>query len=395
MVVSRFFIVIALCMCLVGCKDFFGEKTDTDFIEVPTYDNKTVAFVPIQPILRDFIRPIDIISGFDELLYVVDEGTNEIIALDQAGNVLSRYYLKGVKKVVQDRRLDLMAIADFDTVIQGNTYTLSAIYRLRMPLGDYRLSAAQVVKRIIHPFYFRTSFAAPDAQVRFRSIAVLADNSYYVVRNGNNNSTLQFGGPEDAILYFEASDIFVNFLPVNTETGVSIDYFKKPYGIVGLCQPPQSPFVSTSKDFYFSSVENLTALKVQRIKATETDNGTEFSLDTGQITGDTSKADNFLYVANRFVRPQGLTYSGDGTNYLFVSDSEKDSVYVFTNTGLEGVRPPASAESKKNIIVSFGGEGNGPTQFKEPTGLCFYNKMLYVCDAGNARILRFKLTTDF
>lgn len=392
---THFIVWSLILIILSSCKDFFGKKTDLSFIEVPQYDNQLVAFIPIQPVMRDFVKPIDIIAGYDELLYVVDEGTNEIIAMDQAGRILSRFYLKGVKKVVQDRKLNLLAIADFDTTINNITYTLSGIYRIQMNPNNYSLNTAQIIKRIVHPFYIRTSFAASDAQTKLNSIALLADGSYYVTRTGPNNSTTQFGGPDDAVIYFNHKDEYQYYLVVNTETGVTSDYFKKPFGIVTLAQPPQSPFVSTSKNFYFTSLEPNTALKVQLIQATQTEDGMDYSLNTNQILGDTTKAEGFLYTANRFQAPKGLAYAGDGTNYLFVTDSEKDSVYIFTNTGLEGVRPPAGSESKKFIKVSFGGTGSAPNQFKQPMGLTFYRKILYICDAGNQRILRFRLTTDF
>lgn len=395
MLQKHFILGILASIILTSCKDFFGKKTDLSFIEVPQYDNQLVAFIPIQPIITDFIKPIDITAGYDELLYVVDEGTNEIIAMDQAGRLLSRFFLKGVKKVVQDRKLNLLAIADFDTTINNITYTLSAIYRIKINPSNYSLNSAQIINRIVHPFYFRTSFAASDAQVKLNGIALLADGSYYVTRTGNNNSSTQFGGPEDAVIYFNDKDQFQYYLVVNTETGVSTDYFKKPFGIVTLAQPPQSPFVNTSQKFYFTSLEANTALKVQLITITTTENGIDYSLDTDQIIGDTSKAEGFLYTANRFQAPKGLAFSGDGTNYLFVTDSEKDSVYVFTNTGLEGVKPPAGSESTKYIKVSFGGTGSAPNQFKQPMGLTFYRKILYICDPGNQRIVRFRLTTDF
>jgi hypothetical protein len=392
---KHFLLVVLTVLFLASCKDFFGKKTDISFIEVPQYDNQLVAFIPIQPVLSNFVKPVDITAGYDELLYVVDEGTNEIISMDQSGKILSRFFLKGVKKVVQDRKLHLLAIADFDTIVSNTNYTLSAIYRIQMNPNNYSLSTAKIIKKIVHPFYFRASFTTSDAQVKLNGIGLLADGSYYVTRSGPNNSVIQFGGPDDAVIYFNSKDEFQYYLVVNTETGVSSDYFKKPFGIVTLAQPPQSPFVNTSKNFYFSSLDANIALKVQAITATTTDDGIDYSLNTSQIIGDTTKADGFLYTANRFEKPLGLAYAGDGTNYLFVSDSEKDSVYVFTNTGLEGVKPPAGSESTKYIKVSFGGRGNGPNQFNNPMGLVFYNKILYVCDSENHRILRFRLTTDF
>jgi hypothetical protein len=87
--------------------------------------------------------------------------------------------------------------------------------------------------------------------------------------------------------------------------------------------------------------------------------------------------------------------AGDASRYLFVVDSEKDSLYQFTANGLEGIPPPPASGEKKYVQVSFGGEGDGPMQFNEPRAAAFWKKILYVVDAGNGRISRFKCTLDF
>ena len=107
--------------------------------------------------------------------------------------------------------------------------------------------------------------------------------------------------------------------------------------------------------------------------------------------GDTSKADGFLYTPFRFKQPRGLAFSGDGTNYLWVTDVATDSVYLFSNTGLEGVQPPPGATTKKNINVSFG----GPAVFGRPESIAYVDKIIYVADSERGRVIRFKLTSDF
>ena len=72
-------------LLISGCKGFMGEKTDLSFIEIPTYANNTVAFVPVQPFLEGFSAPTDLLAGYDELLYVADPGSNQIISYDQSG----------------------------------------------------------------------------------------------------------------------------------------------------------------------------------------------------------------------------------------------------------------------------------------------------------------------
>ena len=88
-------------LLLGGCKGFLGEKTSTDFIDVPKYDAQAVAFVPVQPALTGFVKPVDVLAGFDELLYVADQGAGQIVCLDQSGRELSRFSLPGVKAIAQ------------------------------------------------------------------------------------------------------------------------------------------------------------------------------------------------------------------------------------------------------------------------------------------------------
>ncbi|MCB0738927.1 MAG: hypothetical protein KDC92_15570, partial [Bacteroidetes bacterium] len=80
--------------------------------------------------------------------------------------------------------------------------------------------------------------------------------------------------------------------------------------------------------------------------------------------------------------------------HIFVVDSELDSLYEFTNRGYEGVTPPANLNQTKVANVSFGGEGDGPFNFNNPMGVCYYREMVYVADMGNNRVLRFKLNTN-
>jgi DNA-binding beta-propeller fold protein YncE len=81
---------------------------------------------------------------------------------------------------------------------------------------------------------------------------------------------------------------------------------------------------------------------------------------------------------NRFQSPQGVTFDPSGN--LYVVDSQSDSLYRFSSRGIEH--------------YSFGGMGSGERQFQQPSGVAFFDKTVYVADAGNNRICRFKLSTD-
>lgn len=377
-----------------ACEKYAGDKTDLSFIDVPEFQDRAIAYVPILPVLDNYVYPSDVTAGFDELIYVVDQGTEEIISLDKAGNELGRLKVPGVKSVVQDRKLDLLAIGTKDTTIQGDDYSLTAIYRINQRGGTYGLANAKITNTIVHPFYFKTSFATSDAEVQFNGIGILGDNFFSVTRTGPRNNTSQFGGPDDAILQFSSDDQYITPVSVTTNIGFFTDYFKEPSGIATLAQPPQNFNITLSRDFVFTSLSPTSALKVQLIRFYQTAFGSSYEVED-LIAGDTSQADRFLYEPNRFDQPVALTIAGDETSYLFVVDAVRDSVYQFTLTGLEGVQPPAGATSRKNVIASFGGTGQELDQFNDPRGVAFLDNILYVADAGNGRVLRYQLTTDF
>ncbi|TAE54992.1 MAG: hypothetical protein EAZ89_06135 [Bacteroidetes bacterium] len=392
----RNLLFISPLLLLFGCDGFFGRKTDTEFLDVPVADSRPVAYVPIQPAWDGLSSPGDVIAGWDELIYVADRGTEEIISFDQAGNELGRFAVPGLYAIAQDRSLDILATGTRDTLISGTTFTLPAIYRIDLnKSGDYGLAQARITKVVVHPFYFRSSTpTSSDVAVRFTSIAPLADNSYYVSRTGPSNGSNQFGGPDDAVLTFNSSDTYISPVSISTNLGLFRDYIRQPSAVVSYAQPPQSPAVNSRGDFYFASLTSSAQLKVQSIRLEETAFGASF-VAVNLPAGDTSKADGFLYTPNRFRQPSDVTLSGDGSNYLFVTDIATDSLYQFNALGYEGVNPPAGATSRKAIRVSFGGTGEGLTQFRDPSGVAWLNKIIYVADAGNGRILRFKLTTDF
>ncbi|MFN0204377.1 MAG: hypothetical protein ACKVTZ_22860 [Bacteroidia bacterium] len=392
---SHIIFVSVLALLSWGCEGFFGKKTDTEFLDVPQYNDRTVAYVPIQPVLQGFGNPIDIIAGWDELMYVVDSASSEIISLDQAGRELARFKVPGLQAIAQDRSLDLLAAGTKDTTISGTKYSLPAIYRIdQNKSGVYGLKNAKIVRTSVHPFCFNPASTPTlsDQNVVFQSIAVLADNKYYVARHYKGSNTAS-GNQADAVVIFNTKDAFESPVFVNTSLGLLGDYFVAPKSIVSYCQPPQSPNVNTRGDFLFCSPADY-VVKVQGISKKESDNGVSYEI--AQFSGiDTSKADRFLYTPYRFSNPSDVTIAGDGTGYIFVTDASKDSVYQFNGKGYEGINPPPGSTSSKAVYASFGGTGEGLLQFRRPRAIAYANQILYVADAGNQRILRFKLTTDF
>ena len=113
------------------------------------------------------------------------------------------------------------------------------------------------------------------------------------------------------------------------------------------------------------------------------------------VSANPDRGNGFLYDEFKFTYPSDLAFAGDGTNYIFVTDSVKDSLFVFTSAGVEGVAPPPGSSTTVPVIVSFGGSGNGALQFSDPQGVAYFDRIVYVADTGNNRISRFRLNTDF
>ena len=382
-------------LLLGGCDKYFGDKTDLDFIEVPEFQPREIAYVPIQPAWEGFSEPSDIIAGFDELIYVVDRVREEIIAFDESGRELGSMKVQGVRSVAQDRRLNLLAIGTYTDTVAGVPYDLTCLYRIALNgASGYGIRNARILNKIVHPFYFKSTFSASDRLVTFNKVAVLEDNSYYVTRSGQSNNPNQFGGPDDGILLFSDRDSLLTPVVVTTTGGGFFNnYFKKPFSIASFVQPPQIS-ARGGKEFIYTSVDDNSVIKVQVIDYLESEFGASYAPRSMEFE-DYTKAEGFLISPYKFKTPRSVTIAGDQSQYIFVVDESKDSVYQFTITGLEGVKPPPGSADTKYQMASFGGKGKALNKFDRPVAVAYKNRIIYVADAGNGRVLRFKLTTDF
>ena len=52
--IKKIFVLFFTIAFLASCENPFGDKTNLSFIDVPNYDEQPIAFVPIQPALKDF-----------------------------------------------------------------------------------------------------------------------------------------------------------------------------------------------------------------------------------------------------------------------------------------------------------------------------------------------------
>jgi hypothetical protein len=234
-------------------------------------------------------------------------------------------------------------------------------------------------------------------------LATLWDNTLYVARSGPRNDQTGIARPDNGVLVFNADGVNIGF---TTNLNPNQSSIKSSVGISGLATyagPPQRlSGISTSRNFFITLADQNTNLEYRALSIVSTedpDQGTIFGENSAFLNFDVTKADRFMYESYRFKRPEDIYVAPDASGYIFVTDSESDSLYIFSNAGFEGVNPPANSNVKKQIVVSFGGSGkdgnsSGPFNLVDPTGVCYYNRNVFVCDKGNNRICRYKLNTD-
>ncbi|NUQ80212.1 MAG: hypothetical protein HUU10_01250 [Bacteroidetes bacterium] len=348
-----------------------------------------------------FNKPVDVMVGFDRLIYVADELAGTVYQFDENGKQLGSWSgLKSPTKLGMDRRLNLFVAGRFDTTINNRVYNLPAVFYLDMTSSRQVLTTTtRIQKRIIHPYYFNPSGSGlSDAEkVSFAGIAVFGDNSFYLARRGPVNSlATALGGYDNTIVQFDKNQNYIGHLSSQLEpsNGAGLKSIVNPISLTSYAAPPQSNGISQSKDFIFG-IEGQSFYRVQGLTLTSED---LYDYDRKFLSQDTSKTKRFMYgfvrrsgnLESRFASPADIAVAADKNQFILVVDNKLDSVFQFTASGEEGV----PVFGRKHVITSFGGTGSGVKQFRNPSGIAYGTLKLYVADTGNRRIMVYKLSSD-
>jgi len=331
------FSVISFLFAACGDK-FNAPKPDIDSGGTTSVDDTT--YIQLRPEWnRDggygFSNPQDILVGRETLVYVADTGNNRIAMLDLAGNVLG--YSARVDSpvaIAQDQQLRLL-------IVTGRNY----LFRIDLYEYGHNIEAATI--DTIHHAVDRPGwhFNGVDA-------FTISEYDYYLVTCSGSSRN------DNQILVFLEDGSLQGPLPL-TPGGTGLFAAADPAGITALRDG--------SVDFIYSQRgENF--YKVQII--TSDAFGWKPKLDP------TSGGD--LFTVGKFSSPENIALDGDG--FIFVVDSEEHRVFKFAGTGKE--------------YESFGEEGSGEVQFKNPHGVAEFDGTVFVADTGNDRIVRFRLSTD-
>jgi hypothetical protein len=404
-----FYIVVAA-LFLTSCSTFFGDKQDAEVDDIfeqgridPQLVPQQIGYVPVFPFFQGFSHPVDVFVGYDEMIYVVDD--EGVHVLDQKGTRNNLIRIPGATDVTQDRRLHTYIVGTVHDPRTGAT--LAAVYHLM----NTATGNVVFVDTLIHPYCddsraidaFTLRTGGLDEQVRFTGIAATANNNLYVSRTGPVNDVNSFNRPDNAVLVFDADGKNIGSALGLTPNSSSLKSALGISSIATLAAPPQRiNGMSNNKSFVITQADPSRPVEYRVLFITQQDDpdlGPQYYESTSFLSQDRSKADRFLYEPGRFSNPQDCYVSPDNLGYIFVADAGKDSIYLFSSQGMEGIAPPPNSPFKKQVIVSFGGPGtdgssSGPFSFKAPSGICYNRRIIFVADRDNNRICRYKLSTD-
>jgi hypothetical protein len=342
-----------------GCAD----KLNLDAIESLKGDTNITGdtvYVHLSPDWEGFNHPQAIIVGNEPFIYVADTDNNRIVMLNVAGTVLGTRTVKKPVAIAQDYKLNLIVCAQFDTTLStGETKTFSAVYKYDMVSAGHHIESAPVTRLLPRASDLN------NTDRTYTGVTAFYDNTFYVTRKGpSNSSTID---PDNSILYFSPKSLLVSGATGDTLLGRigNIDPIGtglvSAYGLSSI-----HSFNKKNNDIIITLIGN-NYFKAQWLTFVET---TEKSAYESKLTA----SESAFMTVNKFTQPQGSTL--DNYNNIFIADAAKDSIYKFNSQGEE--------------LQSFG----GPKVFKSPYGIAFYDKTIYVVDAGANKILRFSLSTE-
>jgi hypothetical protein len=354
---KKYILILSLLIILVGCGRKIKLPTNLPEVGKGTLDT---TYVPIAPIWTEaggipFGHPQDVHVGFDGYIYIADTENDRIVKLDQAGNFIQQYGgVKHPSKLSQDQLFRLLATGNSIIYKKGTQdETFVPIY-----------TAPDI--------YDTTHIIILDTVMTDTGIIIVPIDTFRVdtsgtIYEGIASNPLPFSGY--AIYY--ACDF--------TRSQITQFLFNEPFTIHNLGTVIPKGYKLGETYYPLGIFTYLTPTGFNLIFCQFLDYYSVQLLDGEDFSPVIPRTDSSsIYWQGTFGQAEDVTVDEHGN--IFVVDSKKDSVLKFSKNGVR--------------ILSFGSQGTGGKEFQSPKGIAYYNKIVYVADTGNNRILRFMLSTD-
>lgn len=308
-------------------------------------------FVKLNPEWNGFNHPEDVLVGREPLIYVADTDGDRIVMMNLDGQILGTRTIKHPVAIAQDYRLNLLVCGE----VEISSQTFSAVFKIDLFSSNHNLESATIDTILPR----QVDLTRPDR--KYTGVTVFYDNSYIVARTGPNNTNLI--DPDNSLLKF-----------VTTNNGTKDSLI----GRVALLEPTGTGILSVNN---VSSIKSFNKRNYDLIVNLIGDNSFKTQwlryVSSQEFTGyqnNLNPNESDMMTPGYFTSPQGSELDASGN--IYVAESSKDSVYKFNSLG--------------DKLIGFG----GPIVFDEPYAVAYFDKILYVADRGNNRILRFQLSTD-
>jgi len=356
-VLIKYLLLMSILVLANGC----GNQLDLSQFPITNNGNINVSdtlYILQSPVWTGFSSPKDIIVGNDQLLYVCDSKNNRIVQMDISGNFISTRSLGDniyPNKITQDYNFDILVLSDSTTSID----TVTVLHRFKLVNGGGLIGNARQIT------LFSSLYPTPNSNKfrKFTGISMYPDNSYVLTRSG----------PGD---------------PIGIDPGNAIIKLK---GIESITNVDKlSGFQISGNSFY--SIENTSGIVVTKnsssdfIIARNTPDTVSlnkviwFNYNSSSGAYDPKFTSPMQDIVNiKFGAPSGVAQ--DVNSNVYVIDALRNHLYKFNSAGTM-------------LVESFGVFGSGDRQFNAPMGVAHFNKVLYVSDTKNDRVVRFKLSTD-
>ncbi|MEN8192983.1 MAG: hypothetical protein ABFS12_09210 [Bacteroidota bacterium] len=351
--IKRIISFVLISFIVFSCTDKFDISEVTSSLDGNDQNNiGDTLYIQQSPVWTGFNNPQDMIVGNEPFIYVADTDNDRIVMLNIAGEFLGDLSVKKPSSISQNYKLELIIVAEFDTLINSENITFSAVYLVDLHEVGHNIKSAKV-KRLIPKSSF--DFSKPDR--KYTGVCSFIDNSGYVSRVGPINSGTS--DPDNSIRVFNRIGYqdFDRLAFIESEgTGlVSAN------GI--------SSLTSVNKNSYdiLVTYTGNNNFKVQWLKYISS------GIDKGKYFSNLDVSADMMEIG-KFGAPEDAAVDEAGN--IYVADAEKDSIYKFNTFGDE--------------MESFG----GTDIMASPHAVAFHDRTLYVLDTDNNRILRFILSTD-